>query len=1257
MSSVPDTITSFTVVTYSASTVTLSWDTVTNTGDSAIEFYKIYNDDDSPAGDQIPIANVTTQGTTISFVLIGLTHSTAYNIYITAVNADSAESTASIGVTFTTLSNSPDVPTDLSTSDATGTTVTLSWNAPSYTGSSSISYYKVYSIAGGYITSTSGNSNTYIIVDNLTYNTAYEFYVTALNTDGIESSASGSASATTRSGSPDPPTDLSTSNITTTSIDLSWTAPTYTGNSAIDYYKVYYADGTIAGTTDGTSDTSISISGLTADTSYDFYVITLNTDSNESGASGSAGATTASASPDPPTDLSTSNITTTSIDLSWNTPSYTGSSAISFYNIYYADGSSAGTTDGTSDTSITITSLTHNTSYDFYVTAINADGNESGGSGSVNATTLSASPDPPTDLSTSNITSTSIDLSWTAPSYTGSSAIDYYKIYYADGTFITDTSGTSDTSITITSLTANTSYDFYVSAINTDTYESGGSGSVNASTLQGVTSKPLNLRATANSTVADLSWDVPETIDSAILFYRINYSYIGSSLSNGENMVVGDNVITNTVNTVDSSLTYTLEGLTNNRYYTITVEANNEFGYSAPSDPIDVYPGVLPDPVENVVAELGSNACVSHPWTPGNSSLIVSWDTLVSSEELNPITGYTVTAIIYSEVMQDPPPPYTITSITVNSNISTMLFPCLFSQTTYIFDVAAINLTGLGSSSSSSSQITTPATTGVGTFIAVGYSADSSNIPIIRSTDTSNWNAATSSTFSNYTSSELNNCVAGNGYLWVSVGANNYNTISIQTSSDGLIWTDSATAGAGNNPFSGGVGNGVAWNGSYWCAVGYNDTNTVSIASSSDGNYWVDSVGGGGNNPFGGGVANDIAWNGGYWCAVGHNGDNSVHIATSFDGINWTPSSNDPFYNGSNSLNYNVKKIVWNGSYWCSICDGNSSATGNTIAISSNGSHWIVANSNIYGTARGLAYGNGLWMASFKNIINETTNTNVLVTSPNGLDWIIKESCPFNNPSGSKGGEYLGDIGAVFYNYTDEVFYVSGLSEVSDEYVKIVYTDDGTNWTDLLLQTNENKYNSIAYSVKVNTNTLPAVPSAPRNITVAPKVASVLVSWDTPTYQGSDPILGYMISSIPTNNAPQIVDASYPSTLMTGLKNGTSYNFIVLASNIVGYSGTTNAIRPYPLPGNPIISSIVTQNQVELLWTAVPSSSNSPITGYLVTCTNSNIIIPTISGGGNSNSCVIDTTPVALRTSLAFRIKSVSDIGESLGTVRTIVKL
>ena len=180
---------------------------------------------------------------------------------------------------------------------------------------------------------------------------------------------------------PSAPANLSASNITETSVDLSWNAST--DNVGVTEYEVYQ-DGALLGTVTGTTAT---VNGLTSETTYAFYVIAKDTAGNSSAASNTLNVTTDGGTvadtqaPSLPTGLSASNIADTTVDLSWNAAS--DNVGVTGYNVYM-DGSLLGSVAGTT---ANITGLTAGTTYTFAVSASDDAGNTSAQSGSIDVTT------------------------------------------------------------------------------------------------------------------------------------------------------------------------------------------------------------------------------------------------------------------------------------------------------------------------------------------------------------------------------------------------------------------------------------------------------------------------------------------------------------------------------------------------------------------------------------------------------------------------------------------------------------------------------------------------------------------------------------------------------------------------------------------------------------------------------------------------------------------------------------------------------
>jgi endonuclease I len=182
--------------------------------------------------------------------------------------------------------------------------------------------------------------------------------------------------------------------------------------------------------------------------------------------------------PSIPTNITITNSNFTSFDVSWTAS--TDNEGVTGYDVF-VDGTL--TEQTTTETTVSISSLTPNTIYVITVLAKDLVNNKSAQSAAVNGTTLedTEAPSTPTNLSSNTISDSSFGLSWTAAS--DNNAIAGYDVYL-DGTL--STTVTSLTA-TISGLTAETDYAVYVLAKDTSGNTSAASTTINVTTNSGGT--------------------------------------------------------------------------------------------------------------------------------------------------------------------------------------------------------------------------------------------------------------------------------------------------------------------------------------------------------------------------------------------------------------------------------------------------------------------------------------------------------------------------------------------------------------------------------------------------------------------------------------------------------------------------------------------------------------------------------------------------------------------------------------------------
>ncbi|WP_165784007.1 endonuclease [Flavobacterium alvei] len=177
-------------------------------------------------------------------------------------------------------------------------------------------------------------------------------------------------------------TNLAVTGTTSSTVSLSWTAAT--DNVAVTSYDIYM--NSVLKTSVSSSNLTATITGLTASTTYSFYVIAKDAAVNSSPASNTANGTTTIAIPDTqnptaPTNLAVTGSSSSTVSLSWTAS--TDNVGVTSYDVY-VNSVFKSTVSGTT---ALVNGLTPSTTYSFYVVAKDAAGNSSLQSNAINGTT------------------------------------------------------------------------------------------------------------------------------------------------------------------------------------------------------------------------------------------------------------------------------------------------------------------------------------------------------------------------------------------------------------------------------------------------------------------------------------------------------------------------------------------------------------------------------------------------------------------------------------------------------------------------------------------------------------------------------------------------------------------------------------------------------------------------------------------------------------------------------------------------------
>jgi hypothetical protein len=131
-------------------------------------------------------------------------------------------------------------------------------------------------------------------------------------------------------------------------------------------------------------------------------------------------------------------------------------------------------------------------------------------------------------------------------------------------------------------------------------------------------------------------------------------------------------------------------------------------------------------------------------------------------------------------------------------------------------------------------------------------------------------------------------------------------------------------------------------------------------------------------------------------------------------------------------------------------------------------------------------------------------------------------------------------------------------------------------------------------------------PTMPLELQAVPGDGSVTLTWKPPVDSGGTPISGYDVFSSPRAPAPCVMTAP-TSCVLTGLRNGRSYEFTVAARNAAwpqldGQESDPAYATPGALPSGPVnFRQVATgSTSVMLAWERPAVQGDQPITGYQV---------------------------------------------------------
>jgi fibronectin type 3 domain-containing protein len=437
--------------------VSLSWTAPTDTGGSAITNYEIYR------GTSLGSINFLVEvGNVLVYTDTSVADGTHYYYKIAAKNAAGIGLASDVrDATTFGVPSAPQSPSALGQMN----NVHLTWSAPSDTGGSAITGYRVWKgTSPGSMTALPDLGVVLVYDDSAgTPGVTYYYKVAAKNAVGV-----GTESATVNAmpfSVPTVPQSLSAAEGRGT-VTLTWSASASDGGSAIINYTILRRAGStgvfsfLGAVT--TAPWEYVDAAVTNGQLYEYIVMAYNAHGASTGVSDSA---TPHGVPAAPAGLF-ALAGNAQVGLTWNAVTDTGGSPILNYTIYRRLGTSGtfervGNTTSASQTSYTNIGLTNGQEYSYVVRAFNVYG-ASADSNIVTATPKTV-PSAPQSVAAS-ADGMAIKITWSAPSSTGGSAIDGYKVLR--GGVVIATLGSGATSFKDSNVTQGQKYSYTVTAHN-----------------------------------------------------------------------------------------------------------------------------------------------------------------------------------------------------------------------------------------------------------------------------------------------------------------------------------------------------------------------------------------------------------------------------------------------------------------------------------------------------------------------------------------------------------------------------------------------------------------------------------------------------------------------------------------------------------------------------------------------------------------------------------------------------------------------
>ncbi|MBV9096438.1 MAG: fibronectin type III domain-containing protein, partial [Frankiaceae bacterium] len=892
---------------------------------------------------------------------------------------------------------------------------------------------------------------------------------------------------------------------------------------------------------------------------------------------------------------------------------------------YNSDGSVLATTTlAGSAVTYTATGLTNGNSYYFKIGATNSVG--AGATSTSNTVTPAGVPSAPTSVSATR-GDHQLGVAWSGAGGNGSTITGFTitTTRTSDNTVVsTMSAGASATSATVTGLTNGVAYTVAVAASND--VGIGPSTASTSVTPAGLPTAPSNVAAARGDGQSVVTWTAANPN--------------GSALSGQTVTVTGSDNSQRTFTIAADLTSITVTGLTNGVSYTVAITATNAVGTSAPGTSNSVVPAGVPFAPASVTV------------SRGDSQVGVSWSTADGNGTA--ITGYTVKTAKVSDGS-------VVSTINTAANATSATVTGLTNGTAYTVSVAASNTVGIGAATTSS-QVT-PA----------GLPTAPSNVVAARGDGQSNvtWTAANpnGSALSGQTVTVTG---SDDSHRTFTIGAA-LTTLTVTGLTNGVTYTIAITA-------TNDVGTGPAGTSNAVVPAG------VPAAPANVSSQYGDTTA-------------TISW-----AAAAPNGDAvtgyQVQLFTSANALVSTANL------GATATTKTFTGLTNGQDYYANVTASNSVGTGTagqspTVTPAglpgAPGSVSVVRGDRSITASWAAPSGNGRPITAYavswtltdgtpvgSTSVNGTTTSYTATGLSNGTTYVVSvaaqtavgtgaqttsapstpAAAPGAAPSfnalrndhaialtwviGSANGDPITGQTLTWYLASNGSQVGTAALGASTTSYTITGLTNGTAYYATLTATNSVGTGPAATS---NTVTPAGLPTPPGNVAATRGDQSATVSWTSASGNG-DAITGYSIAVYSADGSYQTTvsaTAAATSITITNLTNGTTYYFVITATNTVGTSsgGTTNTVTPAGVPLLGTVTATAVRYGATVTWPAA-NPNGSALTGYTVrtydASTNNQVGADVNLSAGTTTTTVYNLTE---HGSYYFTVTASNGIGNS----------